>query len=73
MTRTDVRVADMAKMIKGLKLLSQADPFVEVFQQQTGEWVILGAGELHLEVIISSFKRKENAEYIILAVFEGST
>lgn len=37
-------------MVKGLKLLSQADPFVEVFQQQTGEWVILVAGELHLEV-----------------------
>lgn len=44
-------------MIKGLKLLSQADPFVEVFQQQTGEWVILGAGELHLEVIVSSLER----------------
>ncbi|PVF98460.1 P-loop containing nucleoside triphosphate hydrolase protein [Serendipita vermifera] len=41
--------ADMPKMIKGLKLLSQADPCVEVFQQQTGEWVILCAGELHLE------------------------
>jgi len=49
----------MAKMIKGLKLLSQADPFVEVFQQQTGEWVILGAGELHLEVIISSFEQSD--------------
>jgi translation elongation factor EF-G len=43
----------MQKMIKGLKLLSQADPCVDVFQQQTGEWVIMGAGELHLEVSIS--------------------
>jgi translation elongation factor EF-G len=42
--------ADLPKMVKGLKLLSQADPFVEVFQQQTGEWVIVVAGELHLEV-----------------------
>jgi translation elongation factor EF-G len=63
----------MAKMIKGLKLLSQSDPFVEVFQQQTGEWVILGAGELHLEVIISSFKRSDHAKYIISEVFEGPT
>lgn len=42
--------ADMPKLIKGLKLLSQADPCVETFQQQTGEHVILTAGELHLEV-----------------------
>jgi ribosome assembly protein 1 len=42
--------ADMPKLVKGLKLLSQADPCVETFQQQTGEHVILTAGELHLEV-----------------------
>jgi ribosome assembly protein 1 len=40
----------MPKVVQGLKLLSQADPCVEAFQQQTGEHVILTAGELHLEV-----------------------
>lgn len=40
----------MPKLIRGLKLLSQADPCVETFQQQTGEHVILTAGELHGEV-----------------------
>lgn len=43
----------MPKLVKGLKLLSQADPCVEAFQQQTGEHVILTAGELHLEVVHS--------------------
>jgi translation elongation factor EF-G len=42
--------ADMQKLTNGLKLLSQSDPCVETFQQQTGEHVILTAGELHLEV-----------------------
>ena len=42
--------ADMPKLIRGLKLLAQADPCVETFQQQTGEHVILTAGELHGEV-----------------------
>jgi ribosome assembly protein 1 len=42
--------ADMPKLVKGLKLLNQADPCIEIFQQQTGEYVILTAGELHLEV-----------------------
>lgn len=41
--------ADMPKLIKGLKLLAQSDPCVETFQQKTGEHVLLGAGELHLE------------------------
>jgi len=46
------RPADMQKLVNGLKLLSQSDPCVETFQQQTGEHVILTAGELHLEVRI---------------------
>jgi translation elongation factor EF-G len=40
----------MPKLLSGLKLLVQSDPCVETFQQQTGEHVIVAAGELHLEV-----------------------
>lgn len=47
--------ADMPKLVSGLKLLSQSDPCVETFQQQTGEHVILTAGELHLEVHLFVF------------------
>lgn len=45
-----VNPADMPELVAGLALLAQADPCVEAFQQQTGEHVILTAGELHLEV-----------------------
>ena len=40
----------MPKLLRGLKLLVQSDPCVESFQQQTGEHVIIAAGELHLEI-----------------------
>ena len=40
----------MGKLIEGLHLLNQADPCVEVLVQETGEHVILTAGEVHLEV-----------------------
>lgn len=40
----------MPKLIEGLRLLNQADPCVETLVQETGEHVILTAGELHLEV-----------------------
>ncbi|KAI0770366.1 translation elongation factor 2 [Fomes fomentarius] len=50
--------ADMPKLIRGLKLLSQADPCVETFQQQTGEHVILTAGELHGERCLKDLRER---------------
>ncbi|KAI0766400.1 translation elongation factor 2 [Trametes elegans] len=50
--------ADMPKLVRGLKLLSQADPCVEIFQQKTGEHVILTAGELHGERCIRDLKER---------------
>ncbi|KUJ22013.1 P-loop containing nucleoside triphosphate hydrolase protein [Mollisia scopiformis] len=41
--------ADLEKMIQGLKLLVQSDPCAEYEQFQSGEHVLLTAGELHLE------------------------
>ncbi len=57
--RSNRIAADMQKMVKGLRLLAHSDPCVEAFQQQTGEWVILTAGELHLEV-------REHHSYLML-------
>jgi len=42
-------MADMKKLVKGLKLLNQSDPSVEVYVQETGEHVIVTAGEVHAE------------------------
>ncbi|KAL4251899.1 Translation elongation factor 2 [Abortiporus biennis] len=50
--------ADMPKLIRGLKLLTQSDPCVETFQQQTGEHVILTAGEIHLERCIKDLRER---------------
>ncbi|KIY72489.1 P-loop containing nucleoside triphosphate hydrolase protein [Cylindrobasidium torrendii FP15055 ss-10] len=50
--------ADMYKVIHGLKLLVQSDPSLEMFQQQTGEHVIVGAGELHLERCLKDLRER---------------
>ncbi|KAJ7202772.1 P-loop containing nucleoside triphosphate hydrolase protein [Mycena pura] len=50
--------ADMPKLITGLRLLSQSDPCVETFQQQTGEYVILTAGELHFERCLKDLRER---------------
>ncbi|KAI9568395.1 P-loop containing nucleoside triphosphate hydrolase protein [Boletus coccyginus] len=50
--------ADLPKLVTGLSLLAQADPCVETFQQQTGEHVILTAGELHLERCLRDLRER---------------
>lgn len=55
---------DLPKLVEGLRLLNQADPCVEVLVQETGEHVILTAGELHLEVCytqVLDFRRTNQA------------
>ncbi|KAG9307484.1 hypothetical protein G9A89_017314 [Geosiphon pyriformis] len=48
--------SEMPKLIEGLRLLNQADPCVEVLVQETGEHVILTAGEVHLERCLKDLK-----------------
>lgn len=43
------KLQDMPKLIQGMKLLNQADPCVQVILQETGERVLVTAGEVHLE------------------------
>ncbi|KAK4328723.1 hypothetical protein Pmani_000876 [Petrolisthes manimaculis] len=40
---------DLPKLRAGLKLLNQADPCVQILLQQSGEYVMLTAGEIHLQ------------------------
>jgi len=41
--------SELQALIKGMKLLNQADPCVQVLVQESGEYVIIAAGEVHLE------------------------
>ncbi|XP_047320117.1 elongation factor-like GTPase 1 [Impatiens glandulifera] len=48
--------ADMGALLKGLRLLNRADPFVEVTVSSRGEHVLSAAGEVHLERCIKDLK-----------------
>ena len=41
---------DLPKLLEGLKCLSKSDPLVQISMEESGEHVIAGAGELHLEI-----------------------
>lgn len=50
--------ADMVALMKGLRLLNHADPFVEVTVSSRGEHVLAAAGEVHLERCIKDLKER---------------
>ncbi|XP_055352088.1 elongation factor-like GTPase 1 [Paramacrobiotus metropolitanus] len=43
------KTTDLPRLVEGLKLLYQADPCVEVLLQESGEHVLITAGEVHLQ------------------------
>lgn len=48
--------SDLPKLVEGLKRLSRSDPMVQCHIEETGEHIIAGAGELHLEICLSDLQ-----------------
>ena len=46
--------ADLPKLVEGLKRLSKSDPCVQAWIADTGEHIVAGAGELHLEICLKA-------------------
>lgn len=55
--------ADQVKLSKGLSALSEEDPTFRVkVDQETGQTIISGMGELHLEILVDRLKREFGVE-----------
>jgi len=48
--------ADLPKLVEGLKRLSKSDPMVQISTEESGEHIIAGAGELHLEICLKDLE-----------------
>lgn len=48
--------SDLPKLVEGLKRLSKSDPCVLTFTSPSGEHVVAGAGELHLEICLKDLE-----------------
>ncbi|KAG9469527.1 hypothetical protein GDO78_020306 [Eleutherodactylus coqui] len=48
--------ADLPKLVEGLKCLAKSDPIVQCIIEESGEHIIAGAGELHLEICLKDLE-----------------
>jgi elongation factor 2 len=48
--------SDLPKLVEGLKRLAKSDPMVQCSMEDTGEHIIAGAGELHLEICLKDLQ-----------------
>ncbi|CAM9948175.1 unnamed protein product [Pylaiella littoralis] len=48
--------ADLPKLVEGMKRLSKSDPMVLCYTEESGEHIIAGCGELHLEICLKDLQ-----------------
>nr|XP_032519397.1 translation elongation factor 2-like [Danaus plexippus plexippus] len=48
--------ADLPKLVEGLKRLAKSDPMVQCINEESGEYIVAGAGELHLEICLKDLE-----------------
>lgn len=48
--------ADLPKLVEGLKRLAKSDPMVQCTIEESGQHIIAGAGELHLEICLKDLE-----------------
>ena len=50
--------AEMKQLVHGLRLLNQSDPCVEILVQDTGEHIVIAAGEVHLQKCLDDLRHR---------------
>merc|ERR1712193_600993 len=48
--------SELPKLVEGLKRLSKSDPLVQCYIEESGEHIVAGAGELHLEICLKDLE-----------------
>merc|ERR1712167_545158 len=48
--------SELPKLVEGLRRLAKSDPFVQCITEESGEHIVAGAGELHLEICLKDLE-----------------
>jgi len=50
--------SDLPKLVEGLRKLSKSDPLVQCYTEESGEHIIAGCGELHVEICLKDLEEE---------------
>jgi len=50
--------SELPKLVEGLKRLAKSDPCVQCYTEESGEHIVAGAGELHLEICLKDLQEE---------------
>lgn len=50
--------SDLPKLVEGLRRLSKSDPCVQCYTEESGEHIVAGAGELHIEICLKDLQEE---------------
>ena len=48
--------SDLPKLVEGLRKLAKADPLVQCYTEESGEHIVAGCGELHIEICLKDLE-----------------
>jgi len=57
--------ADLPKLQKGLTKLSKSDPLLKIDVEETGEIILSGSGELHIEICVNDLRAFSQCEIVV--------
>lgn len=57
--------SDLPKLVEAMKKLSKSDPCVQCKVEETGEHIIAGVGELHVEICLNDLRNFMKAELLV--------
>jgi elongation factor 2 len=57
--------SELPKLIEGLKRLSKSDPLVQCTSEESGDHIVAGAGELHMEICLKDLQDFCGIELVI--------
>ncbi len=57
--------ADIPKLVEGMKKLSKSDPSVHCFFSESGDHIVAGVGELHIEICLNDLREFVKSDIVV--------
>ena len=52
------KASDLPKLVEGLNKLAKSDPLVQIYREESGQHIVAGSGELHVEICLKDLEEE---------------